>query len=82
MKHTQKKILKVCKNKPVSLEVFADQHKEMINQGKKINPWGNNVYVKVPVVNSKNKFSGDVISKLNSDGVKLNITVVYTAKQT
>ena len=54
----------------------------MINQGKKINPWGNNVYVKVPVVNSKNKFSGDVISKLNSDGVKLNITVVYTAKQT
>ena len=77
-----KKILKICKNKPISFEVFADNTKSMIEQGKEINTWGKNVYVKVPVVNSKNKFTGDVIKKLNSENIKLNITAVYTAKQT
>tara|TARA_Y100000816_G_scaffold284506_1_gene262773 strand:+ start:55 stop:753 length:699 start_codon:yes stop_codon:yes gene_type:complete len=77
-----KKILKICKNKPISLEVFADDHKSMIDQGIKINTWGKNIYVKVPVVNSKNKFSGKVIKELNSKNIKLNITAVYTAKQT
>ena len=77
-----KQILKVCKNKPISFEVFADDKKSMIEQGEKINTWGENVYVKVPVVNSKNKFSGKVIKELNSKNIKLNITAVYTAKQT
>ncbi|MDA9754459.1 transaldolase [Candidatus Pelagibacter sp.] len=77
-----KKILKVCKNKPISFEVFADDQDSMIEQGRKINSWGKNVYVKVPVVNSKNKFSGNVIKELNSKNIKLNITAVYTAKQT
>ena len=77
-----KKILKICKNKPVSLEVFADNLNAMINQGLKINEWGKNVYVKVPVINSKNKFTGKVIKSLNNKGIKLNITAVYTAKQT
>ena len=77
-----KKIIKICKNKPVSLEVFADDHNLMIEQGLKINDWGQNVYVKVPVVNSKNKFSGKVIKKLNNQNIKLNITAVYTAVQT
>jgi transaldolase len=77
-----KKILSVCKDKPVSLEVFADDNKSMIDQGKKINTWGNNVYVKVPVVNSKNKFTGKVINELNANKIKLNITAVYNAKQT
>ena len=77
-----KKILKSCNNKPVSLEVFADDQKSMINQGKKINTWGKNVYVKVPVVNSKNKFMGGVIKELNKQNIKLNITAVYSAKQT
>tara|TARA_Y100000591_G_scaffold257845_1_gene229971 strand:- start:36 stop:734 length:699 start_codon:yes stop_codon:yes gene_type:complete len=77
-----KKILEVCKKKPISFEVFADNHKNMIIQGKKINTWGRNVYVKVPVVNSKNEFSGKVIRELNSKNIKLNITAVYTAKQT
>ena len=77
-----KKILKVCKTKPISFEVFADDHKSMINQGLKINEWGKNIYVKVPVVNSKNKFSGKVIKKLNNQNIKLNVTAVYTAKQT
>tara|TARA_B100001250_G_scaffold235330_1_gene202116 strand:- start:2457 stop:3155 length:699 start_codon:yes stop_codon:yes gene_type:complete len=77
-----KQILKICKNKPVSLEVFADNQKSMIEQGVKINTWGKNVYVKVPVVNSKNKFTGSVIKNLNKRGIKLNITAVYSAKQT
>ena len=75
-------ILKVCRNKPISFEVFADDQDSMIDQGIKINSWGKNVYVKVPIVNSKNKFSGNVIKELNSKNIKLNITAVYTAKQT
>ena len=81
-KSYSKKILKVCKNKPISFEVFADDQKSMIEQGIKINTWGKNVYVKVPVVNSKNKFSGAVIKELNNRNIKLNITAVYTARQT
>jgi len=77
-----KKILKVCKKKPVSLEVFADEQKSMIEQGKKISTWAKNVYVKVPVINSKNEFSGAVIKELNNNKIKLNITAVYSAKQT
>ena len=81
-KSYSKQILKVCKKKPISFEVFADDQKSMIKQGEEINTWGKNVYVKVPVVNSKNKFSGKVIKDLNGKNVKLNITAVYTAKQT
>jgi len=75
-------ILKICPKKPVSFEVFADDQKSMIDQGKKINSWGKNVYVKIPVVNSKNKFMGRVIKELNNQNIKLNITAVYSAKQT
>ena len=77
-----KKIIKVCNNKPVSLEVFADNYENMINQAKKINNWGSNVYVKIPVVNSKGKFTGKVIKELNKKNIKLNITAVYNATQT
>ncbi len=77
-----KQILKVCKKKPISFEVFADNQKSMIQQGKKISTWGKNVYVKVPVVNSKNKFSKSVIKELNNKNIKLNITAVYSAKYT
>ena len=77
-----KKILKICNKKPISLEVFADNEKSMIEQGKKIDTWGRNIYVKIPVVNSKNQFTGNVIKELNDKNIKLNITAVYTAKQT
>jgi len=77
-----RQLLKFCKNKPISFEVFADDEISMIKQGKKINSWGKNVFVKVPVVNSKNNFTGNVIKELNSQNIKLNITAVYTAKQT
>ncbi len=75
------KILAITK-KPVSCEVFADGIEEMILQGIKINKWGKNVYVKVPIVNSKGKFMGKVIKILNKKKIKLNITAVYTSKQT
>ena len=51
--------------------MFGDNHKSMIDQGLKINSWARNIYVKVPIVNSKNKFTGKVIKKLNEKGIKL-----------
>jgi len=81
-KSYSKKILKICNNKPVSLEVFADNYEEMKSQALKINTWGKNVYVKVPVMNSKGQFMGRIIRELNKENIKLNITAVYNAKQT
>ena len=77
-----KKILKICNKKPVSLEVFADKLERMRDQGLQINSWGKNVFVKIPVINSKGKFTGKVIKDLNEKNIKLNITAVYTAEQT
>ena len=76
-----KKILNIVKKKPISFEVFSDNPLSMIDQGKKISEWGKNVYVKVPVVNSKNQLTGKVIKELNNNKIKLNITAVYTSSQ-
>ncbi len=76
------KILKICKKKPISFEVFADNPKDMLKQAYEINSWGKNVYVKIPVVNSRGIFTGSVIKELSDKGVKLNITAVYTFEQT
>ena len=75
------KLLNTCKKKPISLEVFADNYVDMIKQANKINSWGKNVYVKIPVVNSKGLFSGNVIKNLSNKNMKLNITAVYTVAQ-
>ena len=76
-----KKLLRIT-SKPISFEVFADREQSMIDQGKKISSWGKNIYVKVPVMNSKGNFMGNVIKTLNKKNIKLNITAVYSAKQT
>ena len=81
-KSYSKKILKICKNKPVSLEVFADEYQGMKNQAMHINTWGKNIYVKIPITNSKGVFMGKIINELNNQNIKLNITAVYTAEQT
>ena len=81
-KSYSKKILKICNNKFVSFEVFADDYCNMKKQSLQINTWGKNVYVKIPVVNSKGVFMGKIIKELNNKNIKLNITAVYTAKQT
>ena len=75
------KINKITK-KPVSFEVLADNEKQMISQGLKINTWGKNVFVKVPICNSNGKFMGRVIRTLNEKNIKLNITAVYSHHQT
>ena len=81
-KSYSKKILKICNNKPVSLEVFADDYAEMKKQAIQINKWAKNIYVKVPISNSKGKFMGKIIKELNNQNIKLNITAIYSAKQT
>ncbi len=75
------KLLKVCKKKPISFEVFGDTFDQMLRQALIINSWGKNVYVKIPVVNSRGLFSGRVINVLSHRGIKLNITAVYTVSQ-
>ena len=75
------KILKICTKKPISFEVFADNSKDMLKQAYEINSWGKNVYVKIPVVNSRG-VTGSVIKELSDKGIKLNITAVYTYEQT
>ena len=81
-KSYSKNILKICYKKPVSLEVFADDYAGMKKQALQINTWGKNVYVKIPVVNSKGHFTGRIIKELNSKNIKLNITAIYSANQT
>ena len=75
------KILSVCKKKPISFEVFADEFYLMEQQAYKINSWGKNIYVKIPVINTKGFFSGNVIKRLCNKNIKLNITAVYTVNQ-
>ena len=75
-------ILDASNKKPVSLEVFADTHNLMKKQAYQINSWGKNVYVKIPVINSKGHFMGKLIKELNNENIKLNITAVYSAKYT
>ena len=77
-----REILKVCNNKPVSFEVFADDYKNILKQALKIKSWGRNVYVKIPVENSKGIFMGKVINELSKNNIKMNITAVYTHGQT
>jgi transaldolase len=81
-KKYSKTILKICNKKPVSLEVFADNLKDIKKQALLINKWGKNVYIKIPIVNSKGIFMGKAIRELNNKNIKLNITAVYTASQT
>ena len=77
-----KNILKICKSKPISFEVFGDDYDSMLDQALKIKTWGKNIYVKVPVINSKGKFSGKIINELNKKNIKINVTAVYTSGQT
>ena len=79
-KDYSKKILKITK-KPISFEVFADDYKSMKHQALIINSWSKNIYVKIPVENSKGKFMGKLIKELNKEGIKLNITAVYSSVQ-
>ena len=76
-----KDLLREIPDKPISFEVFADEFDEMEHQALDIAGWGENVYVKIPVLNSKGKFMGPVIKELSSKKIKLNITAVYSFDQ-
>lgn len=76
-----KKILKKIKKKPISFEVFSDDLNEMKKQGLVINSWGKNVYVKIPITNTKKKSTASVIKFLSGRGIKVNVTAIMTIKQ-
>ena len=78
-----KKLLKNFKNnnKTISFEVLADDHQNMKRQALKINSWGNNIYVKIPIMNSKGQFQGKLIKELCDKKMKLNITAIFSFSQ-
>ena len=76
-----KEILATVQEKPLSLEVFSDDFNEMEKQARKIFSWGKNVYVKIPMTNSMGDSSINLIKKLSNDGIKLNITALFTEQQ-
>jgi len=76
-----REVLKIVKDKPISFEVLSDDFKEMERQAHKIAEWGTNVYVKIPVINTRNEFMTDLIKKLNRAGVKVNVTAMMTFEQ-
>ncbi len=76
-----KGILKEISDLPISFEVFADDHKEMMRQAFKISSWGSNVYVKIPITNTKGSSSIPLIKELSTQGLKLNITAIMTVEQ-
>ncbi len=74
-------ILSTITSKPISFEVFSDEPAEMRRQALKIAAWGSNVYVKIPVTNTRGEFMGPLIHELSADGVKLNVTALLTLPQ-
>jgi transaldolase len=76
-----KKILKRIKLKPISFEVFGDDFKNIYFQAKEISSWGKNIFVKIPIVNSKGDSNLKIIKKLSSENIKINITAIFTIKQ-
>jgi transaldolase len=76
-----KNILKFVKYKPVSLEVLSDDINNIYQQSKEISSWGKNVFVKIPIINSKGISNINIIKKLSDENIKINITAVFTKKQ-
>jgi transaldolase len=74
-------VLKLISDRPVSFEVFADDFPTMEAQGREIASWGDNVYVKVPVTNTKGEFAGPLMTRLSGSGIKLNVTALMTNEQ-
>lgn len=74
-------VLKEIQDKPVSFEVFSDELAEMKLQGEKIASWGENVFVKVPITNTRGESTTSVIKSLTEKGVKVNVTALMTSEQ-
>lgn len=76
-----KSVLSNIKDMPISFEVFADEKEKMIKEAKEISTWGKNVYIKIPVVDTKGRFTGEVIKELANQDIKVNVTAVFTINQ-
>jgi transaldolase len=76
-----REVLRIVPERPVSFEVFADDFPTMERQAREIASWGENVYVKIPVTNTKGECSGPLIARLSAAGIKLNITAILTLDQ-
>ncbi len=74
-------ILQAVPDRPFSFEVFGDDHEEMERQALKISAWGENVYVKIPVTNTKGEPTGELLRRLSRSGVKVNVTALMSAPQ-
>jgi transaldolase len=74
-------VLKIVIDRPVSFEVFADDFPTMEKQAREIASWGSNVYVKIPVTNTKGEFAGGLIKKLSAEGISLNVTALLSLEQ-
>ncbi|MFA5909009.1 MAG: transaldolase [Vicinamibacterales bacterium] len=73
--------LKAIPDRPISFEVFSDEFDEMERQAREIASWGSNVYVKIPVTNTRGEFAGPLVARLTTAGVKVNVTALMTASQ-
>ena len=76
-----RKILETITTHPISFEVFADEPDEMVRQARLIAAWGPNVYVKIPVTDTRGVSTADVVRELSADGVHLNVTALMTVRQ-
>lgn len=76
-----KEVLKIVKIKPISFEVFADDFNEMEMQARIINSWGDNIYIKIPITNTKGEKSYELINKLSNAGIRINATAIMTSDQ-
>jgi transaldolase len=76
-----KEVLKEIQDKPISFEIFSDELEEMKVQGEKISSWGNNVYVKIPITNTRGQSTKSVVHHLAKNGVKVNVTALMTSQQ-
>ncbi len=76
-----KKVCKIILKKPISFEIFADNKKEIDLQARTIAKWGKNVFVKIPIINTRNISNSKLIGDLNKEGIKINVTAVFTIEQ-
>ncbi len=80
-KNFAEEILSKIKNKPISFEVFSDELDEIERQAEEISKWGKNVYVKIPITNTKNQSTSEIIYRLSNKGISCNITAIFTLNQ-
>ena len=75
-----RKVLEHITDRPISFEVFADEHGEMLRQARLIASWGSNVYVKIPVTDTRGQSTATVIRELTDSGVQVNVTALMTLR--